>query len=459
MKEELTIKFNKSMKAYPTVYKLLGILFLVICLLIPLEMISSVLFERLSSRNQAIEDITSSWGKEQNIIGPILVVPYRACHKVWKEEITNGKLEKREVAESFTANALFLPSILNILGSINPNKLHRGIYEAVVYSGMIKISGQFEKPNFEIFKVEEKNILWDDAFITLGVTDLRGTKGSIHIKWGEDRFMFVTGSKIDDLNSGIQAKIKGLNAVNQEIPFEIDLKLNGSKQINFAPIGIQNNVKIVSPWTDPSFKGNFLPTERKIAQTGFEAEWQISYYGRNYPQQWVDKSSELYFKNLNSSLFGVAFVSLIDSYRNIERSTKYGMLFITLIFTAFFLFEVLSPIRIHPFQYTLIGTALCFFYLALLSLSELLSFFISYITASFSVIILISFYSFKILQTGFRTLIISSELVAIYTFLYIILQMQDYSLLFGTIGLFITLSAVMYFTRNIDWYKLDQEKV
>jgi inner membrane protein len=159
---------------------------------------------------------------------------------------------------------------------------------------------------------------------------------------------------------------------------------------------------------------------------------------------------------VESSLFGVDFLSGVDSYRNIERAIKYGVLFFVLVFTAFFLFEILSTLKVHPFQYTLVGVALCLFYLGLLSLSEFIAFGLAYLAAAAATSLLIWFYCAKVLKSGRRTLIIVSLLAVIYGFLYVALQLQDYSLLFGTAGLFATMATVFYVTRNIDWYSRDQ---
>jgi inner membrane protein len=154
----------------------------------------------------------------------------------------------------------------------------------------------------------------------------------------------------------------------------------------------------------------------------------------------------------------VNFLSGIDAYRNVERAIKYGMLFLVLVFAAFFLFELMSGLRIHPFQYALVGAALCLFYLGLLSLSEFIPFGLSYLAASAVTTLLIWLYSVKVLKSGKRTLIIVGLLAAIYGFLYVALQLQDYSLLFGTAGLFTVLAVVIFLTRNIDWYTRDQSQ-
>jgi inner membrane protein len=194
--------------------------------------------------------------------------------------------------------------------------------------------------------------------------------------------------------------------------------------------------------------------QRDISAQGFKAQWQISYYGRDYPQQWsaISNNEAFNINSVNNSLFGLTLVSPIDSYRNVERSIKYGILFVTLVFTAFFLFEVSGKIKIHPFQYLLVGAALCLFYLALLSLSEFIAFILAYIFASAASTILITLYSMAVLKSGKRGLLMATGLIITYGFLYVTLQATDYALLIGTVGLFMALSLVMYATRDIDWY-------
>jgi len=151
----------------------------------------------------------------------------------------------------------------------------------------------------------------------------------------------------------------------------------------------------------------------------------------------------------------VYFLSGIDSYRNVERAIKYGVLFLVLVFVVFFLFELLSGLQIHPFQYALVGAALCLFYLGLLSLSEFVRFGYAYLVSAALTSGLIWFYCVAALRSGRRAMILAALLVATYTFLYVTLQSQDYSLLIGTAGLFVALAAVFFLTRKIDWYHRD----
>lgn len=460
---ELNIPRMPSLSAFlkrcATLFKMAGVTILILLLLIPLGMIRSVLQERQGRRNEAVAKITSSWGREQSIIGPVLIVPYRYSFKSWKEQPTaGGKSEKVEVVETAVANAYFLPSTLAIDGAIKPTRLRRGIYQAVVYTGKLAISGQFTRPDFPSLRIEEKDVVWEDALVTFAIPDLRGVKETLQLQWGANRLPLSPGSKLKGFPSGVFASVSGLRENKGSIPLQLELTLNGSGGISFAPVGTQNAVKLSSPWPDPSFRGAFLPAERKVTREGFEAAWQVSYYGRDYGQSWTDQdaSAGLNPTSAAGSLFGVNFLSGIDAYRNVERAIKYGALFLVLVFTAFFLFEVLASLRIHPFQYALVGAAFCLFYLGLLSLSEFISFGLSYLAASAVTTLLIWFYSVKVLKSGKRTFIIIGLLAAIYGFLYIALQLQDYSLLFGTAGLFMVLAIVIYVTRNIDWYARDQ---
>lgn len=439
--------------------KIGSIAILMLLLLIPLGMIDSLLDERLARRDSTINEITATWGKAQTIVGPVLIIPYRYLYRGWVEETIKKDDQEirrqKEVIENRVANAYFLPSHLQIKGDLKPNQLHRGIYDAIVYTGNLTINGEFSKLDFSSFKVADKDILWDEAAISFALSDLRGTHETLMLEADKQKLALIPGSLVPNFVSGVQTTIKGLlNNEKRTLNIALNLVLNGSSGLQIAPLGIQNEVDLQSSWQDPSFNGAFLPTQRTLSTQGFKAQWQVSYYGRDYLQQWTDTiNNEAFNSNaVNSSLFGLTLVSPIDSYRNVERSIKYGILFITLIFTAFFLFEVSGKIKIHPFQYLLVGAALCLFYLALLSLSEFIPFVVAYIIAALVSMILITLYSMAVLKNGKRGLLIAGGLVTTYGFLYITLQAVDYALLTGTIGLFMALSLVMYITRNIDWY-------
>jgi inner membrane protein len=445
-------------RRHSTIFKLLGVGALVLVLLIPLAMITGVLNERLQRRNEAVTNITSSWGKEQNVIGPILGVPYQYKFKTVKEiPAPDGKVERREVEETATANAYFLPEMLNVSGTVQTQKLHRGIYEAVVYRAQTVLSGKFTAPDFGPLKIDLKDVQWKDAFVTIAINDLRGTREAIVLDWGGTTHSMLLGSQVPGYTTGATAALGSDQPIGTEVQFSIPLDFNGSEGIFFGPFGVQNEANLKSNWPDPGFRGAFLPAERLLRSDGFDAKWKVSYYGRDYPQSWTSRTGNERFTTqaVSNSLFGAQFLSILDAYRYVERSIKYGVLFLVLVFTAFFLFEVTARQKIHPFQYLMVGAALCLFYLLLLSISEFVGFSWAYLIAAVASTLLITWYCRFFLGGGVRTFMIGAGLTGVYLFLYITLRQQDYALLMGAIALFVVLAIVMYVTRKVDWYARD----
>ena len=441
-----------------TIIKLLGVGALVLVLLIPLAMITGVLNERLARRNEAVVDITSSWGKEQNVIGPVLGIPFQYRFKAVKEvPLAEGRVERREVEETATANAYFLPQLLKVNGEVQTQTLHRGIYDAAVFRAQLVLSGKFAPPDFGALKIDSRDMQWKDAFVTIAVNDLRGTREALLLDWGGAKRPLLPGSQVPGYTTGATASLGADKPIDNEVEFSIALDFNGSDGIFFVPFGVQNEATLKSNWPDPAFRGAFLPADRSVRPDGFNANWKVSYYGRDYPQQWTSRGGNERFnlQVVTNSRFGAQFLSILDAYRYVERSIKYGVLFLVLVFTTFFLFEVTARQKIHPFQYLMVGAALCLFYLLLLSISEFIGFGWAYLMAAAASTILITWYCRFFLGGGVRTLMIGAGLAGVYTFLYITLRQQDYALLMGAIALFIVLAVVMYVTRKVDWYARD----
>jgi inner membrane protein len=441
-----------------TILKLLGVGALILVMLIPLLMINSVLSERLQRRNEAVDEITAAWGKDQNIIGPVLCLPYRYRVMVVREvPAGDGRVERREVEETQIANAYFLPEALKISGDVRTQLLHRGIYEAAVFRAQVTVSGKFPVPDLAVLKIDPSAVLWQDAFVTIAVSDLRGTREGLLLDWAGAKLPLLPGSQLPGYTTGATARLDTGEPIAAPIDFSIPLDVNGSGGIFFAPFGVQNEAELKSNWPDPGFRGAFLPAERSVRPDGFDAKWKISYYGRDYPQQWTSRSGNERFndRTVSASLFGAQLLSILDAYRYVERSIKYGVLFFVLVFTTFFLFEMTARQKIHPFQYLMVGAALCLFYLGLISISEFLGFGWAYLIAAVAATGLITWYCRYFLGGGVRTLMIGAGLGGVYTFLYITLRQQDYALLMGSIALFVVLGVVMFVTRRVDWYARD----
>lgn len=420
--------------------KVSAIAFLTLVLLIPMSMIQSLVMERQSRQMEATTEISSKWGFEQKFTGPILTVPF-----------ITYELDKDSKRVNINKHlAYFLPESLKITGKMDPDVRYRGIFQVAVYSANLKVEGTFKSPVVEISD-RNSEILWKEAFITLGISDLRGIKQEIKFNWNNTEMVCEPGVKIRDMvKSGvtINKPFQGESNIN-DYHFSFDLALNGSRNLSFVPLGKETNVSISSSWSNPSFEGAFLPEKRNISSSGFTADWKVLELNRNFPQRWNDNEVEF-----ESSDFGVSLLLPIETYQITERSMKYAILFIALTFTVFFFVEIMRKLKVHPIQYVLVGISLCLFYLLLLSLSEQIGFGFAYLVASVGIVMMIAAYSRSIFHSNKLTLILTSILVLLYGFLYILIQMQDYALLMGSVGLFIILGSVMYLSHKIDWYSI-----
>jgi inner membrane protein len=231
------------------------------------------------------------------------------------------------------------------------------------------------------------------------------------------------------------------------IAFSLDIKLKGSELLYFTPVGRTTEVNMTSSWKDPAFDGQYLPDTSDISGKGFSAWWKVMQVSRNYPQCWADGTYDL-----ASSSFGVRLIQPTDNYAKSERSVKYAILFIALTFTVFFFLEILQRKQVHPLQYILVGFALCIFYTLLLSISEYTGFNAAYIIAGSATVALIGLYVWSIFKKGRIALGFTLALGGLYAYIFILIQLQDYALLFGSIGLFIIIAILMFYSRKIDWY-------
>jgi len=413
--------------------KVVGIGVLALLLLIPAGMVMNLVREREGAFNNVASEIGQKWGFPQTLTGPIITIPYLVQF-----------VDNEGKPHSTRHNAHFLPETLNVNGNINPELRYRGIYSVIVYSSRLKISGVFPKPNFSSWKIANEDILWNEAYIEFGISDMRGIKNQVKMSLNGIEYDVNPGCSKEIFEAGITAP---LPSITDKINFALTLDLNGSNQLYFTPAGKISNIAVESNWSNPSFDGAFLPETREINEKGFRASWSILHLNRSYPQQWTDSDYQV-----SESQFGVKLLLPVDHYQKSMRSAKYAIMFIGLTFLAFFFIETLNRKKIHPIQYLLVGAALCIFYTLLLSLSEHVGFLWAYIVAAIAIISLISAYVYSILSSKRLVAITSGILVILYLYLFTILQLQDYALLMGSTGLFFVLAIVMYISRKINWY-------
>lgn len=426
--------------------KLFSIGFLMLLLMIPTSMIESLIYEREMRSDDVVNEVSSGWGRSQTITGPMLTIPY---HSYYRDDEDKWRYVVKY--------AQFLPNDLNFEGDVKPEIRYRGLYKVVLYNSVIKISGNFPKPSFKEWGVDPQHIKWDEARISIGISDMRGIQESIEMDWNGEQFVFNPGIENNhDLHSGVSThiNISSSDSLVTQYNFNLHLDINGSRSLNFVPLGKETNVAMTSTWGDPSFNGAFLPDNRDIKKdgSGFTADWKILHLNRNFPQQWVNDA-----KNINSASFGVRFLFPVDHYQKSMRSAKYADMFLFLTFLIFFFVEIINKKRIHPIQYLLVGFGLSIFYALLISLSEHVSFNTAYLVGSIAIVVMITGYSHTIFKDLKLTALMGSVLTALYIFLFSILQMEDYSLLLGSLGLFIVLGMVMYLSRKFKWYGSEEE--
>jgi inner membrane protein len=438
--EKLSQWFRNSIS-----FKIFSIAFLIIVLLIPASMVESLIRERQFRQEEAVNEISSKWGGDQLIVGPIMSIPF------YEEVLDPGT----NTMKKFKQYAYFLPENLHIEGELFPERRHRGIYEAVLYKSLLQIEGKFNQPDFEVWKVDQKNILWDEAELLIGISDLRGVNEEVNLLLNgkEERSMSSGLSDRKVISSGIACRLNmpHLDSLEEGLSFQTSLSLNGSRQFQLTPVGALTELHLRSEWSSPKFSGQFLPDQHELSEAGFDANWKVLQLNRNFPQQWYKA------QNLSGAEMGVELMIGVDQYQKNERSAKYAILIIGLSFLIFFFIEVLNRKRIHPIQYLLVGLALLLFYTLLLAISEQAGFAIAYLISSLAVIGLISFYVSAFFKSTRFTALLSGTLSILYGFVFVILQLQDYALLVGSIGLFLVLGTVMYATRKIDWYAVNQD--
>jgi inner membrane protein len=386
------------------------------------------------------------------------VVPYTHKVAVMESRLIEGRLQEVSVEREKRGEAFFLPERLAVEGDVRPSMRKRGIYETPVYAAQLKITGKFAVPNFDFVTIRGLAPQWDEARVCFVISDLRGTQQDLAVVWGGETVALQPGARFSDMGAGVHAPVK--LAAGEGKAFSLELGLNGNRGLRFLPLGRQTEVKLVSTWANPSFDGAYLPAEREVGAGGFSAKWAVSYYGRSFPQQWVENGAgQPSVQKMEETGFGVTLMEPVNAYRTVERAIKYGVLFITLVFTTFFLFEAVCGLRLNALNYLLVGAALCLFYLGTLALAEFVAFGMAYALAAGLSTGLIALYAWRILRGGRRAWLIGGMLGGVYGYLYFVLQMEDFSLLAGTGALFTVLAAVMYATRKLEGGAEKAEKV
>ena len=434
-----------------TTAKMLMVGFLTLVLLIPLFFVQDLIRERSQRKTQMVDEVTNLWGKDILFYGPILRIPYTSYEAY---NVTSPKTGVTTIERKGITNfAYFFPNELRNTSKIKKNEsLKRGIFNHVVFTADMNFNGNFTSPNFTKLGIADENIQWNKASIIVKTTNLKSIKSELQIQLNNDKFSFEPQNSDKSEYSILATSSFDYKTLikNDKVNFNFGITYNGSNSVKFIPVGKVTTVSVDSDWESPSFEGSFAAsdTTKTINKKGFHADWKILDINRTFTQQYINA-----LPDLDDYLFGVKLIQTVDEYQQNERASKYGFLVIGLTFLIFFLIQSVSKINIHIFQYSMIGLALIMFYTLLISITEHSTFSFAYTVAGASVVAMITLYSISILKNRKFPMFIGIALSVLYTFIYVIIQMEDYALLVGSIGLFFILGAVMYFSRKIDWSK------
>ncbi len=430
-----------------TTFRMIVIGALTLILMIPMMFVMNLVNEREMRKDSVIREINRDWGGSVEIYGPILKVPY----KTYKTSVSFNNRGKRIETVTFVGyEYLYVyPNELNIEGNIvgEPKKI--GIYESAVYKANSKIAGNFTQPEFKKFDIPEKEVDWQKAEIIFKTTNNKGIMDKMILEWQNNKYKFSL--KGDSKSRYFVFKTDYLKqnpfTATEKVDFSMNYNVKGSRDFKIIPIGNQTKVHLTSNWKDTKFEGAFLPDNNdKITENGFDAHWKVIDYQRAFSQYHQNK-----LPNYKNYAFGANFIIPIDEYAKADRATKYAYLIIFLTFIVFFIIQNIGKVQMHPFQYFLIGIALVVFYTLLISISEHSNFNLSYIISATATVLLITLYSKAILNSKRFTGYIFASLAMLYGYIYVIIQLENYALLVGSIGLFIILAMIMYFSRKIKW--------
>ncbi len=421
---------------------------LTVLMLIPLTMLSGLISERNYLYQDVLSDIASTWGGEQTLTGPILVVPFveRHTHSETSRG-QDGKMNTRTTERFVQKQAISLPKSLDVDTELLEEHRQRGIYNSLVYKAELAIDGHFELPDIEYLSAHVHEVFWDKAYVVIGVADSSAINEVAGFSWNDSTVVFEPGTeRFKALGSGFHAKLGDLKGSEEALSFSTTMTLNGSGSYSIAPLGETTNIALRSSWPHPSFRGSVLPDSHTTDAEGFTANWSIPHLARNFAQSWVDGESEYVLTEFTA---GVALFEPVFLYTQVTRAAKYGFLFIGLTFLAYLIFETTTGVKLHIVQYALIGISMAMFYLVLLSFAEHIQFLSAYLLAAGVNIGLITLYTYAVLRHAGRSAMIAFMLSALYLVLYSILQLEDYALLMGTLMLTAVLAVLMYVTRNL----------
>jgi inner membrane protein len=431
-------------RARTPAYKFGLVVLLAALLAIPLFSVYLLVYDRQSQSTTARSSIVAGWGDNQTLSGPFMVIPF--THMVRTTTNENGHDVVRQ--ESRDDSLVIAPTRLAFDTVLTPELRKRSIYEAVIYTAAVRVKGEFRLPDLAKLNIDPASLHLDQAQISIAISGAKGLAGSQPlVSVDGQRLALIPGSGLTQAQgSGFSGRLASAPAPNRAIPFDIDFQLRGHDSIALQPVAQDTSWHVASSWPNPSFLGGFLPASRTVGSKGFSADWRIGNLALNRPIVSINEQAPD-----SDNQVSVALIDTVDLYSEVNRATKYGFLFIGFTFVALLMFDILAGVTIPGPAYLLVGVGLILFFVLLLAFAEVVGFTPAYLIASGAMVALLSCYAAAILKSWRRGGVIAAMLIGLYAILYVLLSLEAYALLIGSLLMFAALAGVMYVTRNVNW--------
>jgi len=476
MEEEVSPPIVRAKEHSPGI-KLLFVALVAGVLMIPLLLVYALIYDRQDQSNTAQAAINAGWGGPQVISGPVLVVPYRTTQT--QNETVDGKQVSRVVE---VEKLLHVSPVSNaVTTKIDPEERTKSIYRSVLFTAHVAGQAKFALPaDLERFGVTRDRLIWDRAELRIGASDARGlTTGGTVSANGKELAVQPGKGPAASGGQGFFAFLPWDGTGTVDVAYGYGLR--GSRTLSLVPRGGSTRWTVASSWTSPSFGGDFLPENRKVSDKGFSATYTVDKLAlgqppvstSDYGMPSISPDNVYAFSeggdvrvpsaadvasggaqdvvNGSSRQLSVSLIETVDLYSKVNRSVKYGFLFIGFTFLTYFLFDVIGGARVAAAEYLLTGAGLVLFFVLLLAFAEVIGFTGAYLLASAAVIGLLTSYSAAVLKSWKRARFMGALLVGLYAVLFVLLNLEAWSLLIGSVLLFVALAGVMYATRKVEW--------
>lgn len=444
--------------------KLLLVGLVALVLTIPLFMVYALVSDRESQSRTAQAAITAGWGGPQVVSGPVLVVPFTRVDT--ETEVVNGQQRTRTVEHR--AELFLSPLAHHATAKLTPERRGYSIYASVIYQAALAGNARFVLPaDLARLGVERERLQLDQAELRFGVSDPRGLQTDATVTAGGRQLELQPGKGLGSSGGAGFYGFVGWNGEPLAVQYEYGLR--GSRTLALTPRGGNTEWEVTSAWPHPSFGGSFLPDSKSVSAKGFTARYGVPNLALGQALAMTDDPGPPVDEHVAreeyagpaasaSQVASIGLIEPVDLYSQVDRSVKYGFLFIGFTFLAFLMFDVVGGARVATAEYLLTGAGLVLFFVLLLAFAEVIGFAWAYVVASTAVIGLLTAYSAAVLKSRKRAGFIGALLLGLYALIYVLLSLEALSLVIGSVLLFLALAGVMYATRNVDWSQVGKSE-